>query len=381
MAARAWNLLLAAAENVARNGAGYAVAAAALVLGLTLLLCGVAIGEGLKSEALATVDAGADLYVTADLFGRDAAVAAARAQALAKIDGVVEVVPRVVGRVAVGDRIALVIGVPLARLAARKIALRGALPAAPDQVLLGCELARALGIAPGMRIALESDLLRLFVVSGVVEGGSSLWSAKAIVCDLDEAALLFGESERVSDLCLFVRAGYEARVADAIQRLDPRLRVQTRSLVAAWVERGMTLREGVFTLLFALMLALAIAAFAIVTWFGATPRRREVAVRKSEGWTTSDVLTLVAFENLLVAAAAAGLSLLLALIWVDWLRAPLIAPFFLPDLPLFPTIHVPSRFTPIPALLAFCFSLAVTMSGSILATWRTAVTRPAEVLR
>lgn len=381
MVARAWNLLLAAAENVARNGAGYAVAAAALVLGLTLLLSGVAIGEGLKGEALATVDAGADLYVTSDLFGRDSAVEAGRADSIAKIDGVLEVVPRIVGRIAVGDRIALVVGVPLARLASSPLPLRGALPAAPDQVVLGCELARALGIEPGMRIALESDLLRLFVVSGVVDGSASLWSAKAVVCDLPEAALLFGVSDRVSDLCVTTRAGYAERVAEAVTRQDPRLRVQTRGLVRAWVERGMTLREGVFTILYALMLALAIAAFAVVTWLGATPRRREVAVRKAEGWTTADVLALVAFENLLVAAAAAGLALLLAQLWVGLLRAPLIAPFFLPDLPLFPRIHVPARFTPIPALLAFCFSLAVTMSGSILATWRTAVTRPAEVLR
>jgi ABC-type lipoprotein release transport system permease subunit len=143
----------------------------------------------------------------------------------------------------------------------------------------------------------------------------------------------------------------------------------------------MTLREGVFTILFALMLALAIAAFAIVTWLGAAPRRREIAVLKTHGWSTSDVLTLVAFENLIVSVVAAGLSLLLALVFVDLLRAPLIAPFFLPDLPLFPRIHIPARFTPLPPLLALCFSLAVTMSGSILATRRTAVTRPAEVLR
>jgi ABC-type lipoprotein release transport system permease subunit len=379
--ARWWNLLLAAAENVARNGAGYAVAAAALLLGLTLLLAGVAIGEGLKREALATVHSGADLYVTGDLFGRDGAVAAGLAKELEKFDGVLAAVPRIVGRVAIGDQPALVVGVPLERLAAQKIALRGALPASAGEVLLGSELARALGIEPGMRIALESDLLRLFVVSGVVDGSSSLWSAKAVVCDLPEAALLFGEKERVSDLCLYLRAGYETRVAEAIQQKEPRLRVQTRSLVEAWVERGMTLREGVFTILFALMLALAIAAFAIVSWLGATPRRREIAVLKAQGWTTGDVLTLVAFENLLVSVVAAGLALLLALLWVDLLRAPLIAPFFLPDLPLFPRIHIPARFTPLPALLALCFSLAVTMSGSILATWRTAVTRPAEVLR
>ena len=47
MFARHRNLALAAAENVARNARGYLVAALGLVLGLTLLLSGVAISEGL----------------------------------------------------------------------------------------------------------------------------------------------------------------------------------------------------------------------------------------------------------------------------------------------------------------------------------------------
>jgi hypothetical protein len=93
------------------------------------------------------------------------------------------------------------------------------------------------------------------------------------------------------------------------------------------------------------------------------------------------VLVLVAFENLLVSLLAAGAALLAAELWVGLLRAPLIAPFFLPDLPLFPQITIPTRFLPLPALLAFLFSVTVTMSGSLLATWRTASTRPGEVLR
>jgi ABC-type lipoprotein release transport system permease subunit len=379
--ARAWNLLLAAAENVARNGAGYAVAAAPLFLALTLLLCGVAISEGVKAQAHASVLAGANLYCTWDMFGRDAALPAEKVDALAKIDGVVEAVPRVVGRIRLGEEQALVVGVPFARLAGRALPLRGALPKSGAEVLIGCELARAVGLAPGMHVGLESDSIRLFTVSGVLDGTAALWSAKAIVIDLEEAAILFGESAHVSDVCLTTRPGYEARVAEAIQRADPRVRVQTQSLVDAYVQRGMTLREGVFTVLFALALALAIAAFAVVSWLGRTPRRREIALLKSEGWTTLDVLALVAFENLLVSLLAAGAALLAAELWVGVLRAPLIAPFFLPDLSLFPRMEIPTRFTPLPALLAFLFSVTVTMSGSVLATWRTASARPAEVLR
>lgn len=213
MAARAWNLLLAAAENVARNGAGYAVAAASLFLGLTLLLSGVAISEGVKAEAHASVLAGANLYCTWDQFGRDAALPAEKVAAFAQIDGVVEAVPRIVGRVKVGEEFALLVGIPFARLAGKQLPLRGALPASGAEVLVGCELARKVGLSPGMHVGLESDSIRLFTISGVLDGTASLWSAKAIVVDLEEAQILFGESAHVSDVCLATRAGYEARVA------------------------------------------------------------------------------------------------------------------------------------------------------------------------
>jgi ABC-type lipoprotein release transport system permease subunit len=381
VAGRVGNLLRHGAENVARNGAGYAVAASALVLALTLLLSGVAISEGLKEEAIDAVRAGADLYCTWDRFGRDAAVPRAKVEAVAAIDGVLRVVPRIVGRATLGEEVALVLGVPLAELAAQPIPLQGSLPAVPADALIGCELARALELRPGSTIALESDLLRLFKVRGVVDRTASLWSAKAVVIDLEEAALVFGERDHVSDLCVDVRPGYEERVAEAIRRLDPRLRVQTQGLVEAYVRRGMTLREGVFTVLAALALALSIAAFAVVSWLGHAPRRREIALLKSEGWSTGDVLSMVAGENVLVSVFAAGLALLLAQLLVRGLGAPLVAPFFLPDLPAFPRIRVPARFAPLPAALSLLFSLVVTMTGSIAATWRTAITRPAEALR
>ena len=71
----------------------------------------------------------------------------------------------------------------------------------------------------------------------------------------------------------------------------------------------------------------------------------------------------------------------LAVIWVRVLRAPLIASFFLAELPQFPGMAIPARFLPLPPLLALMFSLVVTMTGSIYTTWRTAIARPVEVLR
>jgi ABC-type lipoprotein release transport system permease subunit len=379
--ARHLNLARLAFENVARNGGGYAVASAGLFATLVLFVAGVAISEGVKSQSLASVGEGADVYVSWDVFGRDAAVPRERVAELAKLDGVARAVPRIVGRAPLGDASALVIGVPFAALDGAAVPIEGAMPSSPAQVLIGCELARSLGLKPGAKVALDTGLLRLFEVAGVVDRSAALWSAKALVCDLAEAQELFSEREHVSDVCLYTRAGYAASVADAVQRLDPRFRVQTKSLVSAYVERGMRLREGIFSVLLAMLVAVAIPAYAITTWLGHAPRRREIALYEVEGFTTFDVLELVFLENLIVSFAVALASLFVALVFVRGFNAPLIAPFFLPDLPLFPRVSVPARFAPLPVVLAMALSVAATMTGSIWSTWRAAAARPSEVLR
>jgi len=381
MLARHWNLVLAAAENVARNPRGYFVAALGLVAGLTLLSSGVAVSEGLKREALASVASGADVYCTWDRFGRDAPVPVSALSSLEEIEEVRRVVPRIIGRVRLGDELPIVIGIPLAELELHPIAVEGRLPSSGAEVLIGHELARAVGLGPGSRIALDADSVRLFQVAGVITSTSSLWSAKAIVCDIDEAAVVFGDSEHVSDVCLYTRPGYEQLVGEQVERIDRRFRVQTKALVERYVARGMTRREGVFTILLAVALALAIPTFAITTYMGHTPRRREIGLLKVEGWRTSDVLEMVAFENLIVSLIAAAGSTLAAVVWVRVLHAPLIAPFFLTDLGAFPEMSIPARFLPLPLALALIFSLVVTMTGSIYTTWRTATARPVEVLR
>ena len=381
MIAKHINLLMAAAENVARNPRGYLVAASGLLVGLTLLLSGVAISEGLKAEALASVQSGGDVYCTWDMFGRDAPIPRNKVEFLTRLQGVRRAVPRIIGRIPVCGELAVLVGVSLDSLRAEPISVDGALPQNASEVLIGFELARKTGLKPGETVLLEGDSNRLFTISGVVAATSSLWSAKAIVCELEEAAIVFGEGNYFSDVCLYTRPGYENLVAEAIERTDPRYRVQTRAIVNAYVLRGMTLREGAFTALFALAMVLAIPSYAVMTYLGHTPRRREIGLLKADGWSTTDVLEMVSLENLIVSLGTAATAMLLAILWVKVLRAPIIGPFFLPDLPLFPAMEIPSQFLPLPFFLSLTFCLVVTMTGSIFTTWKTAISRPVEVLR
>lgn len=386
---------------------GYGVAVSGLVVALTFALAGVAISEGLKADALESIEAGGDVYCTWDMFGLDAPVPREQAKKLEKIDGVIRAVPRIIGRVPLGDELVMVVGVPFAEIHGiaglpdgESIAVEGAMPRSEADVLVGRELARIFDLKPGRSVALNAHTSRVFTVSGIVSATSlalpacwSPWIAKAIICDLEEAALLFGEREHIGDICLYTRAGYAPLVAEKVTHIDRRFRVQTKSQISSDIMHGMTLREGAFTVIWAVVLAVAVPSFAVMTYLGHTPRRREIGLLKAEGWQTRDVLEMVALENIILSVLTSAGSLLLALIWVRWLRAPLISSFLIADwhsqlagqsqpaIPAFPAMTIPSRFMPLPILMSFTFSLVVTMTGSIYATWRTAITKPVEVLR
>lgn len=384
MSARHWNLALAAAGNVARNPRGTLVAASGLVVVLTLLVAGFAISEGQRAESLAALDAGPGVFCTWDVFGRDAAVPLEAVGRLASVGGVQRIVPRVVGRIDLDGRIATVLGVPLSELRREdvvRVQVDGALPSAPDEVLVGVELARALGLKVGSTLALDAHLLRLFTVSGITHSTAPLWSAKAIVCDLTEAQQVFGDDQHVSDVCVYVRDGSEGLVAEAIQREDRRFRVQTRDLVARFFVRGHELRGGTFAALFAVALALAVPTFATLSYLGATPRRREIGLLKAEGWSTAEVLEMVALESALVGLGVATLAFALAVFFVRVLGAPLLATYFVADLGAFPEARIPARFTPAMLIAAVALGVTVTLSGSLWTSWRTARTRPIEVLQ
>lgn len=368
-------------ENVTCHAVLYLVAASGLLVGLIALLSGVAISEGLKQQALASVATGADVYCTWDTFGRDSAIPSERVAELAKIPGVQRCVPRIIGRLQLGQELVVVVGLPLEEMQRQDSPVTGRVPQQADEVLVGVELARSQGLAPDSRIALEAHLVRVFRVAGTTTPASSLWGSKAIVCDLEEARLLFGDQDHVSDVCLFVRAGYEGAIAAAVKRIDQRFRVQTRSLVKNYVLKGITLREGIFSALFLVVMVLAIPSFAVFTFQGYGRRRREIALLKAEGWRTIDVLEMIVLENIVVSVVVASLALTTSYLWVRWLRAPLIAPFFIADLPLFPEIEIPTKFTPLPLALAFVFSIVVTLTGSLYSTWRTAVLPPMQNLQ
>ena len=383
-AGRLIQLSVAAVENVARRPGRHLAACAGLTLALMLLVAGIAINEGLRAENEAAIDAGPDVYATWDAFGRDGILPAEALEGLEALSGVGRVVPRVIGETSLGDEVGAVTGLPLQELGRAidgAVDLEGRVPRAPNEVLLGVDLARSLGLQVGSTVALDGQILRLFKVSGLAAGASSLWSANCVVCDIAEAQAVFGLPDHVTDACIYTRDGYGELVAEALGRRDPRFRTQTKASMQERLAAKHSQRGGIFTVLFALAVAMATVSFAATAYQGSAPRKQEMGLLMAEGWSTPEILWMVSLESILVSLLVASGAFLGAYAWVEWLGGPFIAPFFLSDLGAFPVVDVPAVFTPMPLMFAFLVSLTATLAGSLPAAWRHTGSHPGGLLR
>ncbi|HJT77206.1 MAG TPA: FtsX-like permease family protein, partial [Gemmataceae bacterium] len=320
------------------------------------------------------------------------------AAAVRRLDGVTDVVPRIVGIVTLGKEheAAVLVGLPPGRFPEGVSCVEGALPAAAgaNELAVGSELARRLGLRVG-------DVLppfyhsrrgeRLSRVVGIFRSDVALWQAHLVLTTFDAAEAIFDQQGLATDLLVYCRPGYEDQLRQemvrslslappgAAGRVGPR--VTTRQDLAALLPRGLLHREGIFNLLFLLAFVVGILTVLVTSGFGLAGRRREVGILKATGWQTDEVLLRGGVESCLLSLAGASLAVLLAYVWLAWLNGWGIAAVFLAGVDAAPAFRVPFRLTPVPALLAFLISFVVVLSGTLYSSWRAATAPPFAVIR
>jgi ABC-type lipoprotein release transport system permease subunit len=373
------------------------VTTAAVVVVLVPYLVGLGLSRGIQDDAEASIRDGPDLYVSGSRFGRSAPVPVTAAAAVGKIDGVTDVVPRIVGGIFLGkDREpAVLVGMPPERFPDVISCVEGRLPrpGGVNELVVGTELARKLKLQVGSMIPpfyRNAQGERLSTVVGIFRSDVRLWQANLVFTLFDTAAAIFDQHGLATDLLVYCRPGYQASVAVAIQRhvpLDPaggdavRPRVVTRDELQALLPQGLLHREGIFSLHFVLAFAVGILVVLVTSGIGLAERRREIGVLKATGWQTDEVLLRSLVESLTLSLAGASVSILLALGWLKGLNGYWIASIFLAGVDVRPGFEVPFRLAPVPALLAFLISFAVVLSGTCYSAWRAATVPPFEAMR
>lgn len=387
---RHFNLLFAAVGNIIRNKVRSIVLILCLIAVLFPFISAISISEGIKFQSLISVEEGADIYVTSDYFGSNAPISLDYLERFRKMDGVTKVFPRIVGRTYFVNRLATIVGILPENIPKSIRLAQGTMFRERGEVVIGKGLAKEFRLQPGVRFTLSTNPSKVFKVAGIFDADATIWSANLILMVFEDASEFFKMKGKATDILIYTRPGYATKLAEEIQeatgasnpdRSDPPLRVQDRTLVKRYFQRGFNYKAGVFTALYTVAFALAIPALLVISGFGQTERRKEIGVIKATGWQTQEVMEMVAMENLVVSLTSAPLAILLAMAWLKWFNGAFIAQFFIAEIGLMARFPVPSRFLPLPSFFAFLFAIVLTMVGSLYSTWRTATIPPVEAMR
>jgi ABC-type lipoprotein release transport system permease subunit len=374
------------------------VTVAALVAVLLPYLAGLGLSRGIQREAETSIRFGADLYVTGRQIGRPVPVPMTAIAAIRRIEGVTDVVPRIVGGIQLGkDREnAVVVGMPLERFPSTISCVEGRLPRAGtlNELILGTDLARRLGLEIGSYIRPfyhNAQGEHLSQVVGLFRADASLWQARLVFTTFDTAAAFFDQRGLATDLLVYCRPGYPEAVTAAIREtvaLTPpgmnnaiRPHITSREDLQALLPTGLLHREGIFNLHFVLAFAVGLLVILVTSGVGLTERRREIGILKATGWQTDEILLRAAVESLLLSLTGAALAIVLAFAWLRGLNGYWIASVFLAGVERAPALPIPFELTPVPVLLAFLIALVVVMSGTLFSSWRAAITAPFEAMR
>jgi ABC-type lipoprotein release transport system permease subunit len=364
------------------GGLAFAVALVAAVIFMT---------EALRGEAERAHAAHPDIVVQKLVGGRPTTISAAEAAKIADIASVRSVTPRVWGYFFLPSLQGNVTIIGAAKGAKPLTIANGVLAEGRDitpgehEMIAGAELATFLGLRPGDELGLPSwnfDAHALKLV-GTFRSSLDLYTADVLICDEDDArALLDLPRGDATDLAVTLSNTAEARVvARTITERLPGARVIERDLLARVYHLAYGRRAG-----FVLGASIpAILALLVLAWDRASglgpDERKEIAVLKAVGWSTSEVLWAKLFESLLVGASATALGLLLGYAWIFWLGAPGLRPALVGWSVLYPR----AALTP-SVDLAQLLGISLSVMGpfallSVVPAWRAATTDPLETMR
>lgn len=362
-----------------------------VILCLTAILCpfvaAIALCEGIKSQFASILEEGCDVYVARDNYGSNAPIELEMIEQLRRIQGVTNVVPRVIGRTYVKGKFLAILGIASTAIPFSIQIIQGKAPRAKGEVILGHRAAEYLELELGSRFSINRNPGQVFQIVGLFSSPCNIWNADLLLMNFEDASDLFGIRGKATDLSVYTRPGYE-EIVDIIVRLSeeqeigqPTLRVQTRELIDRYSQRGFNLKAGVFAGFYCLVFAIGIPAIGVISGFGQSERRREIGVMKALGWQTPEVLEMIALENLILSLISVPCIILAATGWIHIFNGAVISKFFIANLDVMIRFSVPARIFPIPFVLSIMMAVILTMVGSIYSTWRTAIVPPSEAMK
>ena len=370
----------------------------ALMAILVPYVTGIGLAKGLEQNAQLSIDLGGDLYLSGSQFGRNIPLPLDLESRVLKTEGVIEVVPRIVGRIVLGAAHveAVVVGIPVSQFPDSIDCIEGRLPAqgATNEFVIGTELAHRLKLQVGSLLPPfyhNSNGERVSKIVGLFNSEITLWQSHVMFSTFETAEEVFNQKGLVTDFVIHCQPGYEDNLNSTLRRQlsdspnsakhPTSLQVTSREALNVLLANTQHHREGIFNLHFLLVFTIGILVILVTSGLGLSERRREIGILKATGWQTDEVILRNLTESFLLSVGGASLSIMIAFVWLKLFNGFWIASIFISGVSYSPSFQIPYVIAPVPAILAFMIALVITMTGTLWSTWRAAVVAPSEAMR
>jgi len=266
-------------------------------------------------------------------------------------------------------------------------------------IVLGSELARALGAAAGDKLTLIAPQglvtpagilprLKQFTVAGIFEVGMFEYDSGLALLHIEDAQKLYGMADRVSGVRLKLHDLFRSRevTRDLIGRLRADVYVSDWTRSHANYFRAVQIEKRMMSII--LSLIVAVAAFNIVSTLvmAVTDKQSDIAILRTLGASPGGIMQIFMVQGALIGVigtligVAGGVALAFNIdVVVPWLEQLLNVKFlsrevyYITDLP-----SDPQRGDVVAIALV---SLALSLLATIYPSWRASRVNPAEALR
>ena len=266
-------------------------------------------------------------------------------------------------------------------------------------IVLGSELARALGVTVGERVTLIAPQglvtpagviprLKQFRVVGVFEVGMFEFDSGLALVHLEDAQRLYQMGNSVSGVRLKLADLFEARAVarDLAERLGGNYYVTDWTRSHANFFRAVQIEKNVMFII--LMLIVAVAAFNIVSTLVmvVTDKRPDIAILRTLGATPGSIMKIFIVQGALIGVigtligVASGVVLALNIdVVVPFLESLFNVRFLSSDV--YYISELPSDLQRMDVIVIACVSLALSLLATLYPSWRASRVLPAEALR
>ncbi|MGZ6219824.1 MAG: ABC transporter permease [Syntrophales bacterium] len=256
---------------------------------------------------------------------------------------------------------------------------------ARDTIAIGNGISRGRMVYRGdiMSFRTYNGLVRTLTVEREMASESEIVSADLILTSEADFRGIFGlPAQQATDLVVSVRNPKEVvTIAKKILELLPDTRPIIRDEMVRTYDSVFDWRGGIFVVL----LSMALLAFVIFAWEKASglsaEERREIGILKALGWETADVISVKAYEGMVVSLFSFCLGIIFAYAHVFFSSAALFAPALKGWSVLYPDFRLTPFIDPYQVAVLFFLTVVPYTVATIVPSWRAAIVDPDSVMR